>query len=124
MFLLPTTIRARLTLWYTVGFALPLAALSVALYFTFANALRNRTDAFISDALTVVTRELVSERRVRETTADAIRSTVEEVRFRHLDIIVMDERGQVVAMSPEEQGSSVGPRSVDSAAVVHALALV
>lgn len=124
MLLPPTTIRARLTLWYTVGLALPLAALSVGLYFTFANALRNRTDAFISDALTVVTRELVSERRVRETTADAIRSTVEEVRFRHLDIIVTDEGGQVVAMSPEEQESNVGPRSVDSAAVVHALALV
>src|SRR5689334_5518426 len=105
MLLPPTTIRARLTLWYTVGLAVPLAALSVGLYFTFATALRNRTDAFIGDALTVVTRELVSERRVRETTADAIRSTVEEVRFRHLDIIVTDESGRVIAMSPEDPGS-------------------
>jgi heavy metal sensor kinase len=120
----PTTIRARLTLWYTVGLAVPLAALSIVLYFTFASALRNRTDAFISDALTVVTRELVSERRARETMEDAIRSTVEEVRFRHLDIVVMDRSGNVVAMSPEQPSTTLGSRSVDSATVVHALSLV
>ena len=117
----PTTIRARLTLWYTVGLAVPLAALSLVLYFTFASALRSRTDAFISDALSVVTRELVSERRVRPTMADAIQATVEEVRFRHLDIVVTDASGRVVAMSPEEPSRTLGPRSVDSAAVVHAL---
>jgi heavy metal sensor kinase len=120
----PKTIRARLTLWYTVGLAVPLAALSIVLYFTFAKALRNRTDAFISDALTVVTRELVSERRVRASMEDAIRSTVEEVRFRHLDIVVLDQGGRVVAMSPEEPSATLGARSVDSATVVHALSLV
>ena len=120
----PTTIRARLTLWYTVGLAVPLAALSVVLYFTFADALRIRTDAFISDALTVVTRELVSERRVRATTADAVRATVQEVRFRHLDVVVTDEAGRVVAMSAEDPSPSLGPRSVDSASVIHALLAV
>jgi heavy metal sensor kinase len=120
----PTTIRARLTLWYAVGLAVPLAVLSIVLYFTFAQALRRRTDAFIGDALTVVTRELVSERRVRQTTADAIRATVEEVRFRHLDIVVTDEAGRVVAMSAEDPSPSLGPRSTDSAAVIHALRAV
>ena len=124
MGLRPSTIRARLTLWYTVGLAVPLAALSLVLYFTFRDALRSRTDAFISDALTVVTRELVSERRVRATVSDAIRATVEEVRFRHLDIVVTDESGRVVAMSAEDPSPSLGPRSVDSAAVVHALLAV
>ena len=116
-----TTIRARLTLWYTVGLAVPLAALSFVLYFAFADSLRNRTDAFISDALTVVTRELVSERRARESTADAIRATVEEVRFRHLDIVVTGEGDRVIAMSPEDPTPTLGPRSADSATVVKAL---
>jgi two-component system OmpR family sensor kinase len=117
----PTTIRARLTLWYAVGLAVPLAALSLVLYFTFREALRRRTDAFIADALTVVTRELVSERRVRSTTEQAIRATVEEVRFRHLDVVVTDETGHVVAMSAEDPSPTLGQRSADSAAVVHAL---
>src|SRR3954471_15840737 len=117
----PTTIRARLTLWYAVGLAVPLAVLSLVLYFTFREALRRRTDAFIADALTVVTRELVSERRVRATMSEAIRATVEEVRFSHLDIVVTDEAGRVVAMGTEDPSPTLGPRSADSAAVVHAL---
>src|SRR6185295_2934196 len=44
----PRTIRARLTLWYTFGLAAPLAAFAVVVYFTFSQALRRRTDAFIN----------------------------------------------------------------------------
>jgi two-component system, OmpR family, sensor kinase len=120
----PTTIRARLTLWYTVGLAVPLAAFSVVLYFTFADALRSRTDAFISDAVSVFSRELVSERRNRESIAAAIRATVSEVRFRHLDIVVLDDAGRAVAMSPTDPSAALGPRSVDSAMVVRSLSAV
>ena len=119
-----TTIRARLTLWYTVGLAVPLAAFSVILYFTFSNALHRRTDAFISDALSVFTRELVSERRDRVSIADAIRSTITEVRFRHLDIVVVDDSGRAVAMSPPDPTPTLGPHSADSATVVRALLAV
>ena len=117
----PTTIRARLTLWYTFGLAVPLAAFSIVLYFTFANALRRRTDAFINDALSVFTRELVSERRQRSAVSDAIRATVTEVRFRHLDIVVTDAAGKAIAMSPVDPSPALGQLSADSATVVQAL---
>ena len=120
----PRTIRARLTLWYTFGLAVPLAAFSLVLYFTFRQSLRQRTDAFINDALSVFTRELVSERRERSTVPDAIRATVTEVRFRHLDIVVTDGKGGVVAMSPPDPTPLTVSRSVDSALVVQALATI
>jgi heavy metal sensor kinase len=120
----PRTIRARLTLWYTFGLAVPLAAFSLVLYFTFRQSLRQRTDAFITDALSVFTRELVSERRERSTVPDAIRATVTEVRFRHLDIVVTDGMGGVVAMSPPDPAPLAVARSVDSALVVQALATI
>ena len=124
MRLRPTTIRARLTLWYALGLALPLAAFAIVLYLTFSRTLRARTDAFIGDALSVFSRELVSERRQRPTVAEAIRATVEEVRFRSLDIVVTDRAGAVVAMSPPHPGSRSDTRGADSSALVRAFAEV
>ena len=43
----PRTIRARLTLWYTFGLAVPLAAFSLVLYFTFSRALRERSNRLL-----------------------------------------------------------------------------
>lgn len=99
MGLVPRTVGARLTMWYTAVLILPLVVFAVVSYLFFAQALRGRTDAFLNEALTVFANELRVERRLSPDVHEAIRTTVEEVRFRDLDILVLDENGAVVASS-------------------------
>ncbi|HYW32428.1 MAG TPA: ATP-binding protein [Gemmatimonas sp.] len=94
-----SSVRARLTWWYTVVLSVPLVAFAVVSYLLFSRTLESRTDAFISDALTAFSRELVAERRVLPTLDDAFRMTVREVRFRDLDIVILDADLQVLAKS-------------------------
>jgi heavy metal sensor kinase len=79
--------------------AIPLVAIAVGFYALFARTLSDRTDRFIDDALTAFSRELVAERRAALSADAAIRSTVEEVRFRDLHIAVLDRTHRVVAMT-------------------------
>ena len=117
----PSSVRARLTLWYTLVLSLPLAAFAVSSYVVFSRALHERTDAFISDALTVFSREAVAERRAIASSLDAIRVTLYEVRFRDLDILVLDDRGALLAMSAPHESAVAPAKHVDSAAVLAAL---
>jgi heavy metal sensor kinase len=96
----PSTLRWRLTLWYTALLAVPLVGLAFGFYALFARTLSQRTDRFIDDALTAFSRELVAERRAALSADDAIHSTVEEVRFRDLHIAVRDRARRLVAMTP------------------------
>ena len=96
----PSTLRWRLTLWYTGLLAAPLVGLAFGFYALFARTLSQRTDRFIDDALTAFSRELVAERRASLSADDAIHSTVEEVRFRDLHISVRDKAQHLIAMTP------------------------
>ncbi|HKK27476.1 MAG TPA: ATP-binding protein [Gemmatimonadota bacterium] len=100
MRLLPSSVRTRLTLWYTLALALPLVAFAVASYLTFSHTVRERTDAFVSDALTVFARELGAERRAGPSLDEAMRRTLSEVRFREVDIAILDASGGLVGTSP------------------------
>ena len=96
----PSTLRWRLTFWYTALVGVPLVALAIGYYVLFARTLARRTDEFIGDALTAFSRELIAERRAASGPLPAIRSTVDEVRFRDLHIAVLDSVGRLVAMTP------------------------
>lgn len=104
----PSSLRLRLTLWYTILLALPLVIFAIVCYVAFARALLSRTDGFIGDALTAFSRELVAERRMATSPAGAIRTTVEEVRFRDLRIGVLDSVHRLVAATvfPEAESES------------------
>lgn len=120
----PSTLRARLTLWYSVLLGVPLIALALGFYALFAQMLHDRTDQFIGDALSAFSRELVAERRATLSPVAAIRTTVNEVRFQELRIAVLDSSGNVVATSPEsglEQGADGRPRDVLSEQVAASL---
>src|ERR1043166_1841653 len=86
----PSTLRWRLTLWYTALLGAPLIALAAGSYFLFARTLHTRSDRFIGDALDAFARELVAERRASLGAAAAMRSTAEEVRFPGLQIRIFD----------------------------------
>jgi heavy metal sensor kinase len=102
----PSTLRWRLTFWYTALLAVPFVAIAVGFYALFARTLSTRTDRFIDDALTAFSRELVAERRAALTADGAIRSTVDEVRFRDLHIAVLDSAYRVAAMTPLPSGEA------------------
>ena len=108
----PSTLRWRLTLLYTALLAAPLVGLAFGFYALFARTLSQRTDRFIDDALTAFSRELVAERRAALSADDAIRSTVEEVRFRDLHIAVRDTAHRLVAMTPPLAGNTGSVRIV------------
>jgi two-component system, OmpR family, sensor kinase len=104
----PSSLRSRLTLWYTLLLGVPLIGFAVACYIVFAGALESRTDRFIGDALTAFSRELVAERRVALTSEEAIRNTVDEVRFRDLHIAILDTTGGIVAMTKFPETNAAG----------------
>lgn len=122
MRILPTSVRTRLTLWYTVALTLPLIVFAVASYLIFSNAVRARTDAFVNDALTVFTRELRAERRVGPAIPEVMRRTLSEVRFHEVDITIFDGSGTVVGMSaPLPEGAAetgTSGRAVDPSTLV------
>ncbi|MGQ0639220.1 MAG: ATP-binding protein [Gemmatimonadaceae bacterium] len=122
--LTPRSVRARLTLWYTLVLSVPLGAFALLSYVIYERTLKDRTDAFNRDALTVFARELAAERRQIPAITDAIRATVHDVRFHELDVLVLDDSGTVVAMSapPAEEGNLTRSALLaDSAALVAAL---
>ena len=96
----PSSLRARLTLWYTVLLALPLIGFAVVCYLVFAQTLNRRTDRFIGDALTAFSSELTAERRTALSAVEAMRSTIDEVRFRDLTITILDSTGAPVVATP------------------------
>jgi len=96
---LPSSVRTRLTLWYTAVLTLPLVAFAVASYLTFASTERARTDQFLADALTVFARELAVEHRVGPEMEDGVARTLREVRFRWVDVAILDDAGAVLGVS-------------------------
>ena len=96
----PSSLRARLTLWYTAILGLPLVLFAVISYVVFAQALRERTDHFIADALTVFAREVGAERRNNRSAPEAITTTISELRFRDIRIVVRNSDGTIVASAP------------------------
>lgn len=124
MRLVPTSVRTRLTLWYTAALAIPLVAFGAISWLLFADALVDRTDAFLTDALAVFTAELGNEQGRVPTLEGALATTLMEVRFRDLDMVVLDPAGAVVAASaphptgrPGRDGRPMGP-VFDAGAVV------
>ncbi len=110
----PTSLRSRLTLWYSLMLGVPLVAFAVICYLVFARTLQSRTDRFIGDALSAFAREVVAERRLASTALHAMRTTVDEVRFRDLQILILDDAGGIVAVSaqPEDDALRAAGRAV------------
>jgi heavy metal sensor kinase len=114
----PSSLRARLTAIYTVALALPLVVFAIASYLVFERALLARSDRFITDALGVFTREAGAERMQAASARAAIRTTVNEVRFRDVRIIVRDSAGALVAMASESDAGTGGDGDRVLAAIV------
>lgn len=117
----PTSLRSRLTLWYSLMLGVPLIAFAVICYIVFAQTLQNRTDRFIGDALGAFSREVVAERRLTSSPLHAMRTTVDEVHFRDLQIIILDTSGTMVAASSAPTEANRIHAFPDSAVLLRAI---
>jgi heavy metal sensor kinase len=107
-----SSLRSRLTMWYALFLGAPLIVFAIVCYVVFSRTLDARTDQFINDALTAFSRELTAERRSSLPPLDALKSTIDEVRFRDLHLAILDFDGKVLAMTtpPEsDEGSGHAP---------------
>ena len=93
------SLRARLTLWYTLVLGAPLVAFAAASFLVLDRALLHRADAFIDETLGAFTTELASEQHEEATAARAIQSSLEDVQFREVRLAVYDSSGLLVASS-------------------------
>lgn len=102
----PTSLRARLTLWFTVVLGVPLVAFAIVSYVVFDRTLLARTDHFVEDALSAFARELANERRMAPSNEAAARTTVHEVRFSQLQIAIADSLGNALAASETDDDAA------------------
>lgn len=93
------SLRARLALWHSLLLGIPLVGFALISYVAFSRALVGGTDRFIGEALAAFTQELGAERRAGLTTQQAMLTTVHEVRFRELHIMIVGADGRIVAMA-------------------------
>ncbi len=102
----PTSLRARLTLWFTIVLGVPLVAFAIVSYVVFDRTLLARTDHFVDDALSAFARELANERRMAPSNEAAARTTVHEVRFSQLQIAIADSLGHALAASETDDDAA------------------
>jgi two-component system, OmpR family, sensor kinase len=93
----PQSLRARLTLWYTLVLGAPLVAFAGASFLVLERALLHRADSFLDETLGAFTTELASEQQEEATASRAIASSLHDVRFRDVRLAVFDVRGGLVA---------------------------
>ena len=110
----PASLRARLTLWFTIVLGVPLVAFAIVSYVVFDRTLLTRTDHFVEDALSAFARELANERRMAPSNAVAARTTVHEVRFAQLQVVIADRDGRVLASSAADDAVSRGTGTPDA----------
>jgi heavy metal sensor kinase len=95
----PSSLRVRLGLWHSVLLGVPLVVFALVCYVAFSRALIGGTDRFVAEALAAFRRELAAERRSGLPTELALTTTVREVRFRDMHIVVLAPDGHVVAIA-------------------------
>lgn len=107
----PSSLRVRLGLWHSVLLGVPLVVFAMVCYFAFSQALIGGTDRFVAEALAAFRRELTAERRAGLPTEQAMITTVREVRFREMHIVVLAPDGRVIAIAASDGNGSGRPAS-------------
>lgn len=98
------SMRARLTFWYTAVLALVLIVFAVSTYFYLARAARQRTDDSLSETAGSLISNFNSEIGDENQPADdAVREAARSFHFRERQVIIFDDRRNVVVASETEE---------------------
>lgn len=103
-----SSMRARLTFWYTGVLALVLTIFAVSAYFYLARAARQRTDDSLSDTANSFIADLKSELSDESRPDDAVIEAARGFQFRDRQVIVYDERRNVVVASDTTEHLPLG----------------
>ena len=95
----PQSLRARLTLWYTLVLGAPLVAFAGASFLVLERALLHRADTFLDETIGAFTTELASEQHEEPSAALAIEASLQDVQFRDVRLAVFDSSGNLAAAS-------------------------
>ncbi len=96
------SVRARLTLWYVSLLAAILIVSIALIYFLLARALYVRIDDTLHAVVQIAHTSLVNDLSEGQDTADAARSTAEELASRQTMIAIYDGRGRLLAEAGRE----------------------
>ena len=103
-----SSMRARLTFWYTGVLALVLIIFAVSTYSYLARAARQRTDDSLSDTANSFISDLNSELSDENQPDDAVIEAAHGFHFRDQQVIVYDERRNVVVASETTENLPFG----------------
>jgi len=118
----PSSLRVRLGLWHSILLGVPLVVFALVCYLAFSQALVGGTDRFVAEALAAFRRELAAERRAGLPGEVAMVSTVREVRFHEMNIVVLAPGGRVVAIATAAgQTATTAPLRADDQRLVETL---
>lgn len=106
----PESLRARLTLWYTIVLGLPLVAFAGASFLVLDRALLHRADGFLDETIGAFTTELQSEQREESTTKAAIDASLHDVQFRDVRLAVFDSTGALIASGSVDSSATYAVR--------------
>jgi heavy metal sensor kinase len=105
------SMRARLTFWYTAVLAVVLIVFAVSTYFYLARAARQRTDDSLSDTAASLISNFNSELGDENQHADdAAREAARGFHFRDRQVIVLDDRDNVVVASDTSETLPFGTK--------------
>jgi len=106
----PQSLRARLTLWYTLVLGAPLVAFAGASFLVLDRALLLRADGFLDETLGAFTTELQSEQQEESTVDAAIQASLHDVQFRDVRLGVFDSSGTLVASGTVDTSAGYAAR--------------
>jgi heavy metal sensor kinase len=102
--------RARLTFWYTAVLGVVLVVFAISTYFYLARAARQRTDDSLSETAGSLISNFNSELGDENQPADdAVREAARSFHFRDRQVIVFDDRRNVVVASDTTEKLPFGP---------------
>lgn len=105
------SMRARLTFWYTAMLAVVLIVFAVSTYFYLARAARQRTDDSLSDTAGSLISNFNSELGDENQPADdAVREAARGFHFRDRQVIVFDDRHNVLVASDTSETLPFGTK--------------
>jgi heavy metal sensor kinase len=112
-----SSMRTRLTFWYTVVLALVLLIFSFSTYSYLARAARQRTDDSLSDTLTSFIANFNSELHDEDHSPDdAAKDAAATFHFPDRQVTVFDERGNTVIETEPNENATLGSKSFKSSA--------
>ena len=116
-----SSIRVKLTLWYTVVLTLVIIVFSTLIYFSFVSVLRAETDSNLAEMannFVVAANAEQGDEEPNPRTSENINDAMDAFRFRDYQFVALSNLGEVVAKTVDYDLPR-GPKSGDGAFVDH-----